>query len=138
MKDLSCGVIIADNEKHLLAIVPWGKKNSLDIPKGHIDPGESPIECALRELREETSIKLKASDLKDLGKFYYSTEKDLHLFLCKVTSMPNPLQLKCNSTFTNAYGKVVPEATAFQITSFDDPRFYASLKPILFLIQKSL
>ncbi len=27
-----------------------------DIPKGHIDPGETQIECALRELEEETGI----------------------------------------------------------------------------------
>jgi 8-oxo-dGTP pyrophosphatase MutT (NUDIX family) len=28
----------------------------LDLPKGHIRPGESEIECALRELEEETAI----------------------------------------------------------------------------------
>lgn len=27
-----------------------------DVPKGHIDPGETNIECALRELEEETGI----------------------------------------------------------------------------------
>ena len=27
-----------------------------DVPKGHIDPGETKIECALRELEEETGI----------------------------------------------------------------------------------
>jgi bis(5'-nucleosidyl)-tetraphosphatase len=27
-----------------------------DLPKGHLDPGETPAECALRELKEETGI----------------------------------------------------------------------------------
>ncbi len=27
-----------------------------DLPKGHLDPGETPAECALRELEEETGI----------------------------------------------------------------------------------
>lgn len=27
-----------------------------DLPKGHVDPGETDIECALRELVEETGI----------------------------------------------------------------------------------
>lgn len=27
-----------------------------DLPKGHVDPGETEMQCALRELREETGI----------------------------------------------------------------------------------
>ena len=27
-----------------------------DLPKGHVDPGETDMECALRELQEETGI----------------------------------------------------------------------------------
>jgi 8-oxo-dGTP pyrophosphatase MutT (NUDIX family) len=27
-----------------------------DLPKGHVDPGETELQCALRELEEETSI----------------------------------------------------------------------------------
>ena len=136
-KQLSCGVILT-NGYQLLAIVPWGKKNSLDIPKGHIEPGESPALCAARELEEETSFEVAPSSLKDLGAFGYTADKDLHLFLHKVTSLPKVETLKCLSTFTNQYGRVVPEATGFCLASFNDPRFYASLKPLLFLVQKSL
>ncbi len=32
------------------------KKGKLDLPKGHIEPGEEPDACALREVREECSI----------------------------------------------------------------------------------
>lgn len=32
-------------------------KNRWDLPKGHVDPGETQIECALRELWEETAIR---------------------------------------------------------------------------------
>lgn len=32
-------------------------KNRWDLPKGHVDPGETQMECALRELLEETAIK---------------------------------------------------------------------------------
>lgn len=31
-------------------------KDRLDLPKGHVDPGETNRECALRELYEETAI----------------------------------------------------------------------------------
>lgn len=32
------------------------KKGKLDLPKGHIEPGEEPETCALREVSEETGI----------------------------------------------------------------------------------
>jgi 8-oxo-dGTP pyrophosphatase MutT (NUDIX family) len=32
------------------------KKGRLDLPKGHIDEGEEPEECAIREVREECGI----------------------------------------------------------------------------------
>lgn len=35
--------------------------NRWDLPKGHVDPGETNMECALRELEEETGI--QAEDL---------------------------------------------------------------------------
>ena len=65
-----------------------------DLPKGHVDPGETDMECALRELHEETAI--AAADLevdpdfryecryKVGGKRYGSTdkvEKTLTIFL---------------------------------------------------------
>jgi 8-oxo-dGTP pyrophosphatase MutT (NUDIX family) len=33
------------------------KKGKLDLPKGHIEPGEEPEVCALREVKEECGIK---------------------------------------------------------------------------------
>lgn len=52
---VSCGFLIvrgAPLDSFLLMKHPlrW------DLPKGHVDPGETEIECALRELQEETAI----------------------------------------------------------------------------------
>lgn len=33
---------------------PAVERETLELPSGHVEPGESPIECGLRELREET------------------------------------------------------------------------------------
>lgn len=57
MSDLvkSCGVLLIRGnpaESFLLMRHP----DRWDLPKGHVDPGESEIECALRELEEETGI----------------------------------------------------------------------------------
>ena len=32
------------------------KKGRIDLPKGHIEPGEEPVDCALREVSEECGI----------------------------------------------------------------------------------
>jgi len=54
---------------HLAAIRPEGKRpGTWVLPKGNIDPGESPAETALREVREETGVEgrlvEKLGDLK--------------------------------------------------------------------------
>lgn len=54
----------------------------LEIPAGTLEPDESPEDCAVRELQEETGY--KPATLKSLGGFYvapgYTTEF-IHLFL---------------------------------------------------------
>jgi len=53
----------------------------LEIPAGRLSPGEPPLECACRELLEETGI--TASDFIPLGKVYSSPgvfDEAVHLF----------------------------------------------------------
>ena len=62
----SAGGIIY-NDKNEVVIVNQNH-DSWSLPKGHIDPGESPLEAALREIYEETGIK-KPTYIRSLGKF---------------------------------------------------------------------
>ncbi len=56
----------------------------LEIPAGTMEPGESPLDCAKRELEEETG--LMADELIKLGKIHiipaYSDE-EIHVYLAK-------------------------------------------------------
>ena len=58
------------------------RKKLLELPAGKLDKGEDPMECAVRELEEETGY--KPGDVKKLGEIYtapgYSSEV-LHLYL---------------------------------------------------------
>lgn len=66
----SCGVLVFRNQpvrSFLLMVHPtrW------DLPKGHVDPGEGELECALRELEEETGI--QASHINIRFDFRFTT-----------------------------------------------------------------
>lgn len=60
----SCGFLIVKGdpiESFLLMQHP----SRWDLPKGHVDPGETDMECALRELREETGIRKRHLKIDD-------------------------------------------------------------------------
>lgn len=45
-----------------------------DLPKGHVDPGETDVECAFREMVEETGIPLDAIELDPFFRFEHQYE----------------------------------------------------------------
>ncbi len=46
---------------HQFLLVKGRESGKYSFPKGHIEPNESPMECILRELHEETGIELLPS-----------------------------------------------------------------------------
>ena len=44
------------NPNHRISFLLLKHPNRWDLPKGHVDPGETNMECAIRELAEETGI----------------------------------------------------------------------------------
>ena len=83
-RTVSCGVVILNAQGDVL-LCHATETSHWDVPKGQAEPGEEPVEAALRELVEETGIVLPAARLKDLGRFVYRRDKDLHLFAVRVT-----------------------------------------------------
>lgn len=86
-KTLSCGILVVDKDYRLL-MFDVDRSDFWDIPKGGHESGETPVETALRELTEETSLKSSADQLIELGVYPYNLYKDLYLFIWFVEDIP--------------------------------------------------
>jgi mutator protein MutT len=69
------GVVVRDQE--VIAIVPIKRSSDgvrvLGLPKGHLDPGETPEQAATREVREETGV--TAELIEPLGEIHYRFDR---------------------------------------------------------------
>ena len=117
-RKLSCGVVIVNDAAELLLCHVTGHDH-WDLPKGGMAAGETPLEAALRETREETSLLLDADALLELGRFEYRLRKDLHLFALRMPRF-DTAALHCDSRFTDeATGCRLPEMDGYGWFAFD-------------------
>ena len=58
---LTCGAALLVLRRDDIPTIPW--PGCWDLPGGGAEPGETPIDCALRELREETGLALDPARL---------------------------------------------------------------------------
>jgi 8-oxo-dGTP pyrophosphatase MutT (NUDIX family) len=66
-------VVVRDDE--VVVIVPTRRaadgSRVLALPKGHVDPGETPLEAAEREVREETGVVAKPAGQLGEARYWY-------------------------------------------------------------------
>lgn len=117
MKTLSCGIVIVNASAELLLCHVTGAWH-WDIPKGSTEPGEVPVQSALRETREECGLDFTGAALADLGRMAYRPRKDLHLFAVLADRF-DAARCHCDSHFTDPWGRRRPEMDGFEWTRFD-------------------
>jgi 8-oxo-dGTP pyrophosphatase MutT (NUDIX family) len=76
-REFSAGGVVVRGDQ-VVVIVPTRRaadgSRVLALPKGHVDPGETPIQAAEREVREETGI--VAEPVRELGETRYWYRRD--------------------------------------------------------------
>lgn len=117
-KTISAGVVVTDGLHVLLGHVTGS--HHWDLPKGKVDPGETYIQGAVRELEEETGMIVDALWLENLGVFQYKKTKDLSIWLYKIPNMPDIQTLFCKSTFHAKSGRVRPEFDKFSNSTWNN------------------
>ena len=135
--DVSCGTLVVDADGRLLLCHVTGTR-AWDIPKGVQDAGETTLDAAVRELREETGLVYPPARFVDLGRHDYRRDKALHLYRLDVGAELSVLTaLACESFFPHhVTGKPTPEADAFRWATRDEvarlcwPRMAAKLLDI--------
>lgn len=73
-QEKSCGCIVMNDKKQVLLI--HHNEGHWDYPKGHIEEGETEIETAIREVKEETNIDVIV-DSKFRYTIQYSPKEDV-------------------------------------------------------------
>ena len=94
-QEKSCGCIVMNEKNEILLI--HHNLGHWDFPKGHMEEGETEVETAIREVKEETNIDVEANE-----KYRYTTEyspkedvmKEVVYFLAKNISDNKEPQLE--------------------------------------------
>jgi ADP-ribose pyrophosphatase YjhB (NUDIX family) len=128
---VAAGITLIYNNKILLVHPTnssW-KKATCGIPKGGIEPGEDPMEAAIRELYEETGIEITPDMLdqepRKVDFYNHRREPDGHMiyFVCEVETL-DQIKLKDERVPKNQlqlkevdWAKFVPAEEAYPIMS---------------------
>lgn len=110
------GVVFSrDGERILYLIISSSNGKHWVFPKGHIEPGETPQQTVLRELKEETGV--VGEIVAELPKQNFKVESKLiyvQYFLIRLLTSVESIE--------NRSLKWVDEKTALQLLSFDNSR----------------
>lgn len=90
--------------------------NTFGYPGGSVDAGETPLDAAVREVREELGYEVDPLDLTLISSHKCSEKFTSHMFCCKVTE--DEMYLIRDLSSKNAFGKA--EAAGFNVCHIYD------------------
>jgi len=127
-KEKSCGCIVMNNKKEILLI--HHNAGHWDFPKGHVEEGETEVQTAIREVKEETNIDVEVNENYRYTIEYSPKEdvtKEVVFFLAKNISNNREAQLE-----------EVSEVKWFKVDEAIQKITYNTSKEILIKIKKDI
>jgi 8-oxo-dGTP diphosphatase len=90
MKRQGCSIIIVNDRNQVLLLLRDNIStipcpDMWDIPGGHVEPGESPEQCIVREMKEEIDVdingfqKFLVTEFSDRTEYTFWIRKNLHI-----------------------------------------------------------
>lgn len=141
--ELSAGIIFTTGTGDVLLcrMTEMKRKDGTDrwdIPKGHVEPGESPVTAAIRECSEECGIDVREYQLVDRGEHPYASNKNIHLFEYTFDAHHEWIHnMNCTAYHTKEDGTQIPEMDAFafihrsQVNNFVNPGLLKLIDKVL-------
>ena len=127
-KEKSCGCIVMNDKNEILLILH--NAGHWDFPKGHVEEGETEIQTAIREVKEETNIDVEVNEQYRYSTKYSPREdvvKEVIYFLAKNISEERKAQLE-----------EVSEVKWFSIGDAIDKITFDNSREILIQLKKDL
>ncbi len=117
---VSCGILLLRKHKGRKQFLLMKHARRWDLPKGHVDPGETKLECAMREFEEETGI--DRSDIKLQKDFRFEEYYEVKNWKGRGENVTKRLVIFLAKLKKGVSGKVVPtEHLDYQWVDWDPP-----------------
>ena len=117
---VSCGILLFRKHKGRKQFLLMEHARSWDLPKGHVDPGETELQCALREFEEETGI--DRTEIKLRKKFLYEDSYPVKNWKGRGADVDKRLVIFLAKLKRGVSGKVVPtEHLGYRWVDWDPP-----------------
>jgi bis(5'-nucleosidyl)-tetraphosphatase len=135
MIETSAGGVIINGNK---IVIVEQQFNTYSFPKGHINENETIIECAYREIYEETGLKKdEIKYIKKLGiiqrkNYFTNNPKDIHLFLFTTNSS---ILKPHDSDNPDAYWININDVSK-KLTHTEDKEFFERIKDKISLLKQ--
>ena len=117
---VSCGILLFRKHKGRKQFLLMEHARRWDLPKGHVDPGETELQCALREFEEETGI--DRTEIKLRKKFLYEDSYPVKNWKGRGVDVDKRLVIFLAKLKRGVSGKVVPtEHLGYRWVDWDPP-----------------